>query len=246
MKIEKLEQTGSTNTEALARVQAGERGPLWVVARVQTDGRGRSGRAWAPGSGNLYATYLTAVSCPDQVVGQLSLVAGVAFFSAVEKANGHQPVPGLRLKWPNDVFHQQSKLGGILVETTSISANGGLRAVALGFGLNVATAPDIADRETTSLSRLGFDVSVDDMVPHLDEAVRDALALWDSGSGFPSLRYQWLMSAGGMGQPMSVHVGDGLKVVGTFAGLDPTGALLLDCEDGTRKTFTYGDVEFEV
>jgi BirA family biotin operon repressor/biotin-[acetyl-CoA-carboxylase] ligase len=53
---------GSTNAEALALARCGERGPLWVVARRQTAGRGRRGRAWVSEPGNLFATLLGAVA----------------------------------------------------------------------------------------------------------------------------------------------------------------------------------------
>ena len=51
-----LEEAGSTNTEAFKRAAAGEAGPLWIMARRQTQGRGRSGRQWTSEPGNLYAS----------------------------------------------------------------------------------------------------------------------------------------------------------------------------------------------
>ncbi len=56
--ITRYDTIGSTNAEALALAHRGERGPLWIVARRQTAGRGRRGRSWISEEGNLYATLL--------------------------------------------------------------------------------------------------------------------------------------------------------------------------------------------
>ena len=58
-----LDEVGSTNTEAFERARTGERGPLWIVARRQTQGRGRSGRRWTSVEGNLYASLLQTLPC---------------------------------------------------------------------------------------------------------------------------------------------------------------------------------------
>ncbi len=115
-----LEKVDSTNAEGMRRVLAGARGPLWIRADRQTSGRGRSGRTWSSGPGNLYASYLTALSCPPAMAGQLSLVSGVAVVDALRRAGA---VPGLRLKWPNDILIGTAKIGGISTTTRTRSGN---------------------------------------------------------------------------------------------------------------------------
>src|SRR5215472_12224070 len=100
-----FDEIDSTNTEAMRRAVAGERGPLWIAARRQTRGRGRSGRHWLSEPGNLYASLLITLECQPGVAQQLSLVAGVAVVDAIRTAAGGLGKPeGLRLKWPNDVL----------------------------------------------------------------------------------------------------------------------------------------------
>ena len=94
------------------------------MARRQTQGRGRSGRHWASEPGNLYASLLQRLACPQSDVHQLSLLAGVAVVEAIAAAAGAQPIAGLRLKWPNDVLIGGAKCAGILPE--SQSGGGGL------------------------------------------------------------------------------------------------------------------------
>ncbi len=110
-----LEEVDGTNAEAMRRVLAGERGPLWISADRQLSGRGRSGRIWTSAPGNLFASVVATLDCQPAAAGQLSLVAGVAVIDAIRRAGD---VPGLRLKWPNDILVGMAKAGGILVEST--------------------------------------------------------------------------------------------------------------------------------
>jgi BirA family biotin operon repressor/biotin-[acetyl-CoA-carboxylase] ligase len=113
-----LDQVGSTNREALALAETGETGPLWIMARRQTAGRGRADRHWVSAPGNLHASLLIRLECPPAATPQLSLLAGVAVIDAIRQAAGRAGPPGLRLKWPNDILIGQAKCAGILVETS--------------------------------------------------------------------------------------------------------------------------------
>ena len=74
---------GSTNAEALHLARAGERGPLWVVAKRQTAGRGRRGRAWVSEPGNLYASLLLTDPASPERCAELSFVAALALHDAI-------------------------------------------------------------------------------------------------------------------------------------------------------------------
>jgi BirA family biotin operon repressor/biotin-[acetyl-CoA-carboxylase] ligase len=116
-----LDHVGSTNREAFALAEAGVSGPLWIMARRQSAGRGRSDRQWVSAPGNLHASLLICLDCPATAVAQLSLLAGVAAIDAIRRAavagGGVEPI-GLRLKWPNDILIDGAKCAGILVETS--------------------------------------------------------------------------------------------------------------------------------
>jgi biotin-(acetyl-CoA carboxylase) ligase len=116
-----LDQVGSTNREAFALAEAGVSGPLWIMARHQSAGRGRADRQWVSAAGNLHASLRIDLDCPPTAVPQLSLLAGVATLDAIrETAGGGQGgrLAGMRLKWPNDILIRQAKCAGILVETS--------------------------------------------------------------------------------------------------------------------------------
>jgi BirA family biotin operon repressor/biotin-[acetyl-CoA-carboxylase] ligase len=232
-----LGEVGSTNVEALARAAQGERGPVWIVARRQTAGRGRSGRVWASEPGNLYASLLVELACPTAVVPQLSLLAGVATVDAVaEAAGGH--LSGLRLKWPNDVLVGQAKCAGILAE--SLAGNETVIA-AIGIGINLAWHPLGLGRAVTSLAAHGLSLAPDAMLARLDGAMRRWLGMWDCGGGFARVREAWLERAGPIGEPCTANTGTE-QIAGAFLGIDQSGSLLLGDQEGRRRTVSFGDV----
>ena len=145
--IEALDEIDSTNAEARRRAEAGETGPVWITAERQTAGRGRRGRNWETGKGNLAATLLIVTAKPPVEAAQISFVAALAVF---DLAAAHVPAALISLKWPNDPLLGGLKTSGILVESGAHTA-GGLW-LAVGIGVNLATPPVEADRPATAFS----------------------------------------------------------------------------------------------
>jgi len=102
-----------------------------LLAEIQTAGKGRQGRVWVspPGSISL-SLYWPFNRTLEQMYG-LSLVVGIAV-ARVLLSNGLDDV---KLKWPNDIFWQERKLGGILIETRQNRV--GIVDTIIGIGLNV-------------------------------------------------------------------------------------------------------------
>lgn len=234
-----LEEAGSTNTEAFRRAAGGEAGPLWIMARRQTQGRGRSGRQWTSDAGNLYASLLLRLACPQSVVHQLSLLAGVAAVEAIAAAAG-RPVAGLRLKWPNDVLIGEAKCAGILPESQMGAGNSEV-VVVIGIGINLASHPGGLGRPATHLAAHGVAVEPDTMLGFLAEAMQRWLEAWKGGAGFARVRAAWLAHAGAVGESFTVDTGRE-RIAGTFQGIDENGALVMDDAAGNRRKLTFGDV----
>ena len=144
-------EIASTNTAAVARADAGAEEGMVVAAEMQREGRGRLGRTWysPPGSG----LYFSIVLRPDDVSARLlTVAAGVGVAEGIERATGL----ALDLKWPNDLYADGRKAGGILTEG-GVSRDGRAFAV-VGVGVNVgATAfpREIASRATALELELG-------------------------------------------------------------------------------------------
>ena len=235
-----LDEAGSTNTEAFRRAAAGEAGPLWITARRQTQGRGRSGRQWASEPGNLHASLLQRLACPQAVVHQLSLLAGVAVVEAIAAASGTTPIAGLRLKWPNDVLIGEAKCAGILPESHS----GGLASevvVVIGIGINLTSHPPGLGRAATDLAAHGVSVTPEAMLGILAQALQRWLGIWNCGHGFAAVRAAWLQHGGAVGESLTVDTGRE-RIAGTFLDLDAGGALVMRDVLGQERKLTFGDV----
>ena len=128
-----LGDVDSTNAEVARRLQAGPSTLPVVIADSQTAGRGRRGRNWAsPRGENLYLSVGLTVRGGFSALDGMSLVLGVA----VSRALTALGAPGVGLKWPNDLFSDQKKLGGILVEIQGELQDGEIQVIA-GIGINV-------------------------------------------------------------------------------------------------------------
>lgn len=233
-----LATTQSTNADAVRLGRDGEPGPLWVVAREQRGGRGRRGRVWQSPPGNLYASLLLVDPCAADVSPQLSFVASLALAEAVEAL---VRVPGVRLKWPNDLLCDGAKLSGILLEA-SRRADGALVCV-IGIGVNCRTHPSDLPYRATHLSALaGRDVSPNELLPVLDAALQRQLATWRRGDGFAAVRDAWLARAAGRGSAIEVSVHDRV-VRGVFDTIDAAGRLVVMTSEGPLA-IDAGDVRY--
>jgi len=231
----RFDTLGSANAEALVRARAGERGPLWIAAATQTQGRGRRGAAWVSVPGNLYATLLLTEPSPKAAAPQLSFVAALALHDAVA-ACAPQLGPALALKWPNDLLLGGAKLAGILIEGESDPAF----AVAVGLGVNCAHHPDGAAYPATDLAAAGALVTPEALLSALAAAMAQRLAQWDRGEGFARIRADWLKRAAGLGGDIRVRLPE-REFTGRFEGLDETGRLLVT-EGGGLTAVGAGEV----
>lgn len=238
-KILNFAETGSTNADAMRLALEGETLPFWVTADIQTGGRGRSGRRWISQPGNLHASLAIRCNAPKEKAGQLSLLAGISLMDAVRATMDLAPEAELRLKWPNDILIGVAKVGGILIESTSLRDGSGILAI-LGFGLNLVAFPDAIGRQVTALARYGAPPEPRVLLSALSDRLFFWLDRWNGASGFDAIRQAWLERAGPVGEAIVVNTAAG-PVSAAYKGLAETGALLVEIDGGTRE-FNYGDV----
>jgi len=235
-RVTRHQEIGSTNDEARRRARDGDPGRLWVIARRQTQGRGRRGRSWASPPGNLHASALLIDPAPIAVAAQIGFVAGVALRNALADLGAGEDV---RLKWPNDVVRRGAKLAGLLVEGLTL-ADGRLACV-VGVGVNCVHAPEGLPYPADTLENaLGRPVAAETLFAALAPRFDEALALWRGGAGFADIRARWLAVAAGLGGPIRIVGARGARE-GIFRTLDERGRLLLDGPAGT-ETIEAGDL----
>ena len=232
----------STNAEARRRAEAGGPGPLWIAARRQTSGRGRRGRAWESGQGNLAATLLMTSSRPAGEAAQLSFVAALG---VRDLAARFVPEAIIALKWPNDVLIGGAKAAGILIE--SGRRDDGDLWLAIGIGVNLVSAPEGLDYPAASLAEhLGPHAArpptPEEALVILSDSISIWLDIWER-DGFEPLRAEWTRHAAGLGGRCVARVGD-RSIEGVAEAMDADGALVLRLASGELQRITAGDVFF--
>ncbi|HKT53122.1 MAG TPA: biotin--[acetyl-CoA-carboxylase] ligase [Caulobacteraceae bacterium] len=235
-----FDEIDSTNAEARRRAEAGKAGPVWIAAREQSAGRGRRGRSWASGRGNLHATLLCSTDKPPAEAAQVSFVAALA---VADFASTYVPARLISLKWPNDTLIGGRKASGILVESGGVSA--GRLWVCVGIGVNLATAPSLPDRPTTCLADhiSGPPPSAEEALDVLAEAFARWHGVWVR-TGFAPVAEAWTARAHGLGAACTANLPEGV-VAGVAEGLEADGALRLRLPDGAMRRISAGDVFFE-
>ncbi len=203
----------------------------WLVALEQDAGRGRQGRSWTSERGNFFGSTLVELQAGDPAPQSLSLAAGLALAEAVDAATPGQP---LMLKWPNDLLLNGGKLAGILLERS-----GG--RVVVGFGVNIATAPALPDRQSSSL---GGGITAPEFAKLLAESFARLLRLWRQSEP-ASLILAWLARAHPVGTLLTVHSSPTETLSGRFDGLEADGALRLRLDDGSVEIIRAADVSLD-
>lgn len=227
MRIRIVERTGSTNSDLIGDATAVEGD--WLVALDQTAGKGRQGRQWASAQGNFFGSVLVSLRESDPPAPTLSLVAALALADAIDAAVPRQP---LMLKWPNDILLAGKKVAGILLERSG-------NRVAVGFGVNLASAPALADREASNLRGI---ITPQAFGPLLAGSFARLLEQWRTAETSALVR-AWEQRAHLPGTRLGVHVSSEETISGRFAGLEPDGALRLKLDDGRIEVIRAGDVE---
>lgn len=202
---------------------------VWLRAERQTAGRGRQGRGWVSPVGNLYASTVVQLRPTDSPAATLGFVAAIALEAVVAPL-----LPGVRLKWPNDLLYGGAKLSGILLERAE-------DAVVIGVGVNLLHHPDLPDRAITSLAAHGVLIGAEPFAEMLAESMARWLGRWRQ-EGFGAVRARWLARAHPVGAALAAHLPDGERVEGVFDDLDRDGALILRLASSERRTIHAGDV----
>jgi BirA family biotin operon repressor/biotin-[acetyl-CoA-carboxylase] ligase len=237
--------TESTNTLLLEAAANGAPEGTVYLADAQTAGRGRGGNTWhsTPGaSGEPAGLYLSVLAKPSLHLREalwISLATGLAAQSAILATTGL----AIDLRWPNDLLHDDKKLGGILVETAiEPDADATLRYAVIGIGININHASFPADLATLATSlRLstGHQQSRNTLLIALLRALDFELTQLEAHH--PDLLARFTAASTWV-RGKRVHVPEQGGYTGTTAGLNPHGFLLVHTDDNTQRTVLSGGV----
>jgi len=250
--IDIFQTINSTNTYARELAESSSASGAVILAEQQTAGRGRRGKSWvSPFAANIYLSIVWDFEQGAQALEGLSLAIGVAVKRALT-AHGVQEV---KLKWPNDIYVEQKKLGGILLEM--IGDPVGHCNVIVGVGLNVsmpALQAAAIDQDWTDVTTElqaqqspadGPKLSVRNKLAAA--LISEILPLLDTFQtrGFAAYRDEWQAADAFYGQAAEISTPK-QSIAGVVRGVETNGALRLELDNGTIESFIGGELSLRL
>jgi BirA family transcriptional regulator, biotin operon repressor / biotin---[acetyl-CoA-carboxylase] ligase len=243
--LELLFEVDSTNTRLLAAAAPPLGSAEVCMSELQHAGRGRLGRRWiAPFGAGIAMSVGWSFSDMARTLPALSLAVGVAVSRALARAGA----VGTSLKWPNDIWFKDRKMGGVLIELRAEAQ--GPAHVVIGIGINVFLPPGARQKIEASGVAVAAVEDACEVVPSrnrvagaiLDELL--SMLLQYERQGFAAFRDAWTGLDALNGRPAQIIVGDSV-VTGVARGVDADGALLLDNGDRVQR-FVSGEASLRL
>jgi BirA family biotin operon repressor/biotin-[acetyl-CoA-carboxylase] ligase len=238
--ILRFDTIDSTNTEALNQARLGADEGLCVVARRQTAGRGRHGRAWiSEADAGLYFSIVLRPKIETRFLPLMTLMTAVAVHDTLEEAFNLE----CDIKWANDIHVRDKKICGILAETADAAR--GL-AVVVGIGINLKSSnfpPEIAGTATSVEAETGRKISSDELLEALTRFFAYHYEILRAAGGAEKIRREWTRrSSYAAGKDVRVFL-ENETIYGTTDGIEENGALRVRIDAGETRIIQAGDVE---
>ncbi|WP_455854018.1 bifunctional biotin--[acetyl-CoA-carboxylase] ligase/biotin operon repressor BirA [Pantoea endophytica] len=226
----------STNQYLLDRMDQLPSG-YTCIAEYQQAGRGRRGRKWfSPFGSNLYMSmYWRLEQGPAAAMG-LSLVIGIIMAEVIQSLGAAD----VRVKWPNDLYLNDRKLAGILVELTG--KTGDAAQIVIGAGVNLLMRSEGTaeiNQGWINLQEAGVDIDRNELAAKLINSLREALPIFER-DGLAPFVSRWEALDNFINRPVKLLIGD-REVYGIARGIDKQGGLLLE-QDGVIKSWVGGEI----
>ncbi len=236
------DQIDSTNNYLVERSHNNAPSGSICFSEYQTAGKGRRGRQWvSPYGSNIYLSILWRFQQGPAAISGLSLAIGVAVIRALKQHH----VNDIGLKWPNDIYSQGKKLGGILVEVSG-ETDGPCSAV-IGLGLNLylpETEAETITQAWTDLSKITGENKLfrNKLAGTLLNHLLPVIAEYE-GVGIKAYLDEWRDYDCLKGKSATLFIAQ-QQFEGIVQGIDNNGMLLIKRADGNVQTFASGEVSF--
>lgn len=233
LRLEVLDECPSTNSALAERAATGAAHGTVLVCEHQGAGRGRRGNTWVSTvGGSMTLSVLWRFSRRAEELAGLSLAVAVGVAKALEGLGVHD----VAVKWPNDLYCGERKLGGILIETTGGTA--GPIAAVVGIGINMRLSS--AARELIGRPAADIAASIPAMpsrtvvLAGVLSSLASSLELF-SREGFAPFRQAWLERHAWQGRRVVLSRADRRVAEGEVVGIAEDGALELASNRGIQR-----------
>ncbi len=226
----------STNQYLLDRIDELKSGDA-CVAEYQHAGRGRRGRQWvSPFGANLYLSMFWRLEQGPAAAIGLSLAVGIVMAEVLCKLGAEQ----VRVKWPNDLYLNDKKLAGILVELTG--KTGDAAQLVIGAGINLTmreSATNVINQDWINLQEAGVNINRNKLTAELLSELRLAVVKFEK-EGLSAFISRWREMDNYLDRPVKLIIGD-QEIFGIARGIDEQGALLLE-QNGNVRPYIGGEI----
>ena len=236
----KVSQTASTNTY-LSRLAATLPGGTVIYTPSQTAGRGQKGNSWESEDGkNLTFSMLLKkppVKARDQFY--LSEIAALAVVKALTAVAGD----GFTVKWPNDVYWQDKKICGMLIENSLDGT--GIATCIIGIGINVNQQTFVSDtpNPVSLINITGREHDLEALLRQVCSDIEIMVGALDDGRTRRDLHNRYLAALDRIDGAMHPYEdAAGNRFMASIAGIAPDGTLTLRHEDGTTRDYLFKEV----
>lgn len=233
------DETDSTNNDLKELAKSGADSGCVVIADTQRQGRGRVGRKfYSPKGSGIYMSLLLKPSLEESDMVLVTTAASVAVARGIERSTGKSP----QIKWVNDLYLDNKKISGILVETVRDYRDNKIIAVVIGVGINCVDcgfpeeikeiAGAIADA-SESISRNKIVAEVLKELARVEDAIR-------SKSFLDEYRRRSMV----LGREIYVlgKENEILKAVD----IDERGSLVTETKDGEKRVLFSGEISIRL
>lgn len=239
-KLITLKRVSSTNNflkEEVSKSAPFNEGTV-IMAEEQYAGKGQAGNRWVstPGKNLTFSMLLKPVFLSPSNQFDINIVTCVSIFETLFPLLGDQ----LRIKWPNDVYVGDRKLGGVLIEN-SLQGNQWKHSI-VGIGLNV-NQEDFGDL-TNACSIKQFlhrDYTITNLLYELWRSIEKNYFLLRS-EGVSALKSLYIKNLYRLGQVSKYNV-NGILVEGKIVDVSSEGQLVVDFNGHTAR-FNFKEIEF--
>lgn len=233
----------STNSLAKKLAKNGASHGTAVIAANQTEGRGRLGKSWhSVASKGLYCSIIVRPRLAVQDYPKITLAAGLGVALAVDRIAGGFSL----LKWPNDIFLDGKKCGGILTESSALNEPMAQRFAVIGIGLNLSSSledfpEDLRGTVTSLFLQTGIYPDASQVFLTLRDEVLQQLEIFYS-NGFQPILAAWKRRDFLLDKHMECVGSDGKIITGVSLGPDDEGQLHIQDLEGRIHTVLSGDI----
>lgn len=231
-----FDEIASTNGFMLSHTAELKNGDV-CVAEYQSAGRGRRGRNWvSPYGHHLYFSLFWSFPRGMAQAMGLSLVVACTLVEVLKSYGVGQ----IGVKWPNDIYLNDKKLAGILIEMSG-QADSECQLI-IGIGVNMAMPEEQAkaiDQPWSDLSGIAIQLDKTQLVIALQKQLKRDIQLFER-EGFAAFKTRWQAADLFYGKDIRLLMGDTV-IDGVCRGVDAQGGVLLQTSDGL-KAFIGGEI----